>query len=195
VAHREQDTRGTAQRLVHARAIALSTYGGFSYCWGSPRPGSLPRVQHPQTRAAKPTIPLSALTSVVVAATPVATWWLVGDLSEEPGISGQPPTDHMIPPPQLGETVETFLGVSAVLAAALALVALAVAAWRGAVAPRRWRVVAPLVLAGVYCGFAWRVMTAAVHGANIGGGMMLMFGVVFVPAMAAIAVGQAGTQR
>jgi hypothetical protein len=147
-------------------------------------------MRRSQDRSTNLSIPV-ALASMVVLATPVATWWLVGDLSEGPGASGRPPPDYMFRPPRLSDTVETVLGVSAVLVAVSALVALAGATWQGAVELRRWRVLAPLMVAGIYCGFAWRVMTAAVHGANIGGGMLLMFGVVFVPAMVAIAVGQA----
>lgn len=41
----------------------------------------------------------------------------------------------------------------------------------------------PLLLAGLYVAFTYRVFTAAVSGANIGGGLLVLLGVVVVPAL------------
>lgn len=44
-----------------------------------------------------------------------------------------------------------------------------------------------VIALGTYIGFSWRVMTAAVSGANIGGGLLMLVAIVFVPAMAFLA--------
>ncbi|UWP80002.1 hypothetical protein [Dactylosporangium fulvum] len=41
--------------------------------------------------------------------------------------------------------------------------------------PRWWRVLGPLLAAGVIVGYGWRVMTAGVIGANIGAGLVVLF--------------------
>jgi hypothetical protein len=159
---------------------------------GDGQAGGMERSQRPAVHLVSP---LRTVAAALVLATPLATWWLVGDLSEGPAVSGQRPPDYMVRPPQLDEALEAVLGGGATLVAIAALVTLAVATWQGGLEPHRWRVIAPPLVAGVYCGYAGRVMTAAVHGANIGGGMMLLFGMVLVPAMLATAITQAHRQH
>lgn len=54
----------------------------------------------------------------------------------------------------------------------------------------QWRdvqTVLPLTFLGVFLGAAYRVTTAAVVGANIGGGLAFLFGIAFVPSMLILA--------
>lgn len=107
---------------------------------------------------------------LVVAAVPVATWFLVGYLSEEGG------TDHIVEIRQLDRPVEIFLGVLA------ALIALG-AGWSFLGRSRNWlidegwwRVYVRLLGCGLFLAVGARIVTAGSSGANIGGGMLLLFG-------------------
>jgi hypothetical protein len=108
---------------------------------------------------------------VLVVATPVATWWLVGDLSTQ-----LPDPDHLIRPVDIGDTAEHVVGVGAVVLAAASVVALVVAGRRGRVDRGWWPVLVELLLAGALGGAGWRVLTAGVIGANIGAGFVLGVG-------------------
>jgi hypothetical protein len=107
---------------------------------------------------------------LLVLATPVATWWLVGDLSED-----APPAalSYSFAPPPVGGSVARWLGAGAT---AIALVALGVSAagtWRRTLDRAWWPVLLPLVGLGAFAGWSYRVMTAGVVGANIGAGMVI----------------------
>lgn len=121
--------------------------------------------------------------TVLVLAVPPAIWWLVGDLSEVDGSSNPEQAYYMFEPFDVSDGVARACGLAATLFVGLSVVVLALATNRRVLDGRWWRSVAPLLLAGAFVGCAWRVVTAAVHGANIGGGMVLLFGLVFVPAM------------
>lgn len=103
---------------------------------------------------------------------------MVGAQSEPPRPAG---LDYMVEPPSLTHTQESAIGaLSVVLALASALVA-AIAVRRGLLRLVETRFAVPLVLVGMYVGLCWRVMTAGVVGANIGGGLaMLSLPMVFV---------------
>ena len=119
-------------------------------------------------------------TAAIVVLSPVVTWWLVGDLSER-GVS----LDYLLRPPDLTQLQQQLIGGTALVATVAALVLLVLAVRRHVVRPGELRITIPLVLAGVCCGFAYRVITAGVGGANIGGGIMLLFGPIFLLAMLA----------
>lgn len=116
---------------------------------------------------------------VLVLATPVAVWWLVGDLTDgrarrlaAEGVA----LDYAVRPVSLGPAGDRIVGVLACVAAVLALGVLV-----RATAVRRldagwWTVLAPLVAAGALVGFAGRVVTAGGVGANIGAGLMVLAG-------------------
>jgi hypothetical protein len=112
---------------------------------------------------------LWALALVMV--TPVVSGWGVGDLSEEvdPRYA-----DYAIRPLGLSPGVERGLGMAAAGVAVVAGGALVLATRRRQIDRRWWAAIVPLLLIGVYCGVSYRVVTAAVIGANIGAGMMFL---------------------
>jgi hypothetical protein len=115
-------------------------------------------------------------------ATPVVAWWATGDFSEN---IDPRRADYFLPPLPLGERVELGLGLGASVVAGASLVVLAVATRRRSVDRTWWAVLVPLLVVGAFCGWAYRVMSAAVSGANIGAGFLLMVGpFLVVPALA-----------
>jgi hypothetical protein len=122
-----------------------------------------------------------AATSAGLLAVPVATWWLVGDLSSPGG------DDYAVRPLDVSPAVERGIGVAAVAIVVSALVvAVSAGGWTRV---RRWaRPVLALAAAGVIVGWGWRVVTAGVIGANIGAGLVVLFG---GPVVAVLVVGAA----
>lgn len=108
--------------------------------------------------------------AVCLLATFVIAWVLIGDISEVPE-SADP--DRMVDAPDLPGAVT----VSGALAAALALVVVGVRHVRVGSAHRLRRPsgLVPVVLLGSYLALLARVVTAGTIGANIGGGIMLIF--------------------
>lgn len=105
----------------------------------------------------------------LVLATPVATWFLVGDLSA----TQFEDLDYMWRAPVLPAPAELVLGVLAALVAVVSATVLAVALHRGEVR-RQWSAtVVPLCVAGALLGYGGRVVTAGGIGANIGGALMI----------------------
>lgn len=123
-----------------------------------------------ETQAPRPWVARTAL-ALLVLATPVATWWLVGDLDEE-----LVDPDYLFRPLALSETTEVFIGVTATALVAVSALALLREHLRRPFTRRRCGALACLLLAGLVVGGSCRVLTAGVGGANIGGGMVMMFG-------------------
>lgn len=124
-----------------------------------------------------------ALMAMVVVLSPVVTWWLLGDLSED-----VVDPDYMIRPPDLTGGQQLMIGGGATAVAVVAVGMVFVAVRRRTVTPAEIRAVVPLLVAGAFCGLAWRILTAGVIGANIGGGMVLVFGPFFVLGMLVLSV-------
>lgn len=121
-----------------------------------------------------------AAIAVAILLSPISAWWLVGDFSmAEP--ASQP--DYMFQPLDLAKTEELVLGTAAMAATVVAAALVVGAVRRRLVTVAELLVALPLLIAGAFCGFAWRVMTAAVIGANIGGGMILLFAPFFLASM------------
>jgi hypothetical protein len=107
----------------------------------------------------------------IVVSSPVVTWWLVGDLAEPARRGG---LDYMFEPPSLSRAQETAIGVAALTVAIAAACVVAISVRRNGVRLIESRFALPLVIVGVYVGWCWRVMTAGVVGANIGGGLAML---------------------
>jgi hypothetical protein len=113
---------------------------------------------------------VAALASIA-AASPVLTWWLVGDLSEPERAGG---LDYLFEPLPLSSTQENLIVGTAAVASVASAAVLILRLHRHQVRYVDVRVLVPLVLIGFYCGISWRTVTAGVHGANIGGGLALL---------------------
>lgn len=120
--------------------------------------------------------------AVFVLAVPVATWWLVGDLSTT---TDDP--DYAVRPPSISSAQERVLGLGSLAMVASATVVLAAGTALGRLDPRWWAVLTPLAVTGVIVGWGYRVVTAGVIGANIGAGLVVMFGGPFVSGLLLIA--------
>lgn len=107
---------------------------------------------------------------MLILATPVATWWLVGDLSEDapPGA-----LSYSYAPPAVGGDVARWLGAGATAIALVALGVSAASTWRRSLNRAWWPVLLPLVGFGAFAGWSYRVVTAGVVGANIGAGLVI----------------------
>ncbi|MDG4794425.1 hypothetical protein [Micromonospora sp. WMMD1082] len=120
-----------------------------------------------------------ALAVVLLVSAPVATAWLVGDLTNAEArrlaAEGEP-LDYAVRPIDLGATEERVLGVLATALVVVSLALLARATATRALHPRWWTVLAPLLASAVLIGVAWRVVTAGAIGANIGAGLVLLAG-------------------
>ncbi len=121
----------------------------------------------------------------LVAAVPVVTWWLVGDLST---VSLADDPDYAFRPMTLSPMTERAVGIASL---ALAVGAVAVLAWatrRRALDRRWWTVLGLLAAAGCIVGLGWRVLTAGVIGANIGAGLFILVGGPVVAALVLFAL-------
>lgn len=136
--------------------------------------------------------PARVAAGALVAATPVATWWVIG---ENPGneIGGDPklhPEDYdfLIHPPALTPTVELVLGITSALVVIVSMTVLIRARNTQRFDRRWWPPLLALVAAGAIVGLGARIVTAAVIGAYIGGGFMILFG---TPTVIGLIVGSA----
>jgi hypothetical protein len=102
--------------------------------------------------------------------TPVVVAWLVGDQSS-PGFARHE-LDYAWGP----VNIPPVLGLISVVVLAVSGVALGALFWKRSL-HRSWLpVVIMLAGAGVVLGYTWRVFTAGVIGANIGAGILMVFG-------------------
>jgi len=137
--------------------------------------------QRPPADRRNPWWVLAAAGAVVVAA-PFAVWSWVGDQSS-PGTD----LDYMAHPPVLSSGQESIVLIAATLALAVGVVVLVAAQAKGATRPP---ILALTAVAAAYTGavgLGYRIVTAGVIGANIGGGLVLMAALP-TTAVAALAV-------
>ena len=129
---------------------------------------------------------LLAATALVVALPP-ALYWVVGDQAE----SGITDPDYLWEPPAWPEGTVRAVGALAVSVAVAGALGLAHLRRRSALPPAVLPVTALLGVAGATVALGYRVVTAGVGGANIGGGLVLLFGPPFVLGLvvAAIVIG------
>ena len=123
--------------------------------------------------------------AALVLAFPVATWWLVGDLST---VSASEHPDFAFRPFDVSRATEHAAGLASALLAAVMFLMLVWFTVRHLFNARWWTVLVPLMAAGFITGAGWRVMTAGVIGANIGAGFVIMVGSPLVTALLVWAV-------
>jgi hypothetical protein len=129
-----------------------------------------------------PTLVKFLAATAPVLASPFITYALMGDQSS----TKDPNPDYFLHPLSISPSTVTTM---ALIATVLALVGLGVLVPRwndGSLHPAWKRVVVCLVVCGVIVGAFYRVATAAVIGANIGAGVMVLFA---GPALLALLVG------
>lgn len=131
-------------------------------------------------------LPVAAV--ALVLSLPLAAWWVIGDQSTPAALAATP--NFFIRPPTIDAAAERTAGIVAAVVAVTAAVILVRATATGRLDPHWWSVLAPLMLVAVGCGYAARILTAGVIGANIGAGLILMVGgpaVLILLAVAALA--------
>ena len=121
---------------------------------------------------------------LLVLVTPVVVWWIVGDVSE---VSG-PSADYLFRPPSVSAATETSLGVASHLCAVVSTAMLWRAHRRRPFGRRRVIAVGCLLLVGAIAGYGYRVLTAGVSGANIGGGLIILLGPVIIAGLLIAAI-------
>lgn len=106
--------------------------------------------------------------------TPIVTWWVIGDLS-----TTHTNPDYLLRSPSMSQASEQTIGfISLVIwiATVVALLFMNRSASRRAWLP----VLCSVVVVGVILGAVFRVLTAGVVGANIGGGLVLFLAIPVV---------------
>ena len=110
----------------------------------------------------------------LITATPPATFFIVGDQSE-PG----PPRylDYFWKPPTwMTSPAVAVLGISATIVVATSIVLIGIERRRHRVSRSALIIDALSVAAGMLVAWSYRIMTAGVIGANIGAGLVIIFG-------------------
>jgi hypothetical protein len=112
--------------------------------------------------------------ATLVLGVPVAAWGLMGQQNYD----GLPASelDYAYQPWGIGDGVAAGVGGLALVLAAVGAAVLVRGARRGAMDRRWWGVVGPLVVVGLMAGVGWRILTAGGIGANIGAGLLIIFG-------------------
>lgn len=106
------------------------------------------------------------LALLVLSGTFMSSWWLIGDLSFEGPVEGG--LDYMYRAPNVSATTTTVGGIGGLGVAAVSASILG--------AHRRARLpAAVLVAGGAFAALIARTVTAGVIGANIGGGIAMLF--------------------
>lgn len=127
---------------------------------------------------------VAAAVAAVLAA-PVATWTLLGDLSSE-GFDEEE-LDYLFRAPAVPRTVELLAGVAALAVLVVSALVIGRALHLGHLRRPWLGTVVPLCAAGVVLGFGGRALTAGGIGANIGGGLFILFGLPLAGVLVAAA--------
>ncbi|MFE8991725.1 hypothetical protein ACFYMI_28685 [Streptomyces collinus] len=112
--------------------------------------------------------------AALVGGVPVAAWGLMGQQNH----AGLPASelDYAFQPWDIGDGVAAVAGGLALVLAVAGAVVLVRGTLRGAMDRRWWGVLGPLVVLGLLAGVGWRILTAGGIGANIGAGLLIIFG-------------------
>jgi len=123
--------------------------------------------------------------AAVVVAAPLLAWWLIGPLRE----NNRPASDldYYVRAPDVPGWLVATIGTAALVVAVAAILNLARPINR-----RRSRsslpFMMPLVIAGVLIAGIGRLITAGSEGANIGGGLAVLFGLPVVAILVGVAI-------
>ncbi|MEU4465654.1 hypothetical protein AB0G20_18375 [Streptomyces sp. NPDC024017] len=117
---------------------------------------------------------IMAAGAALVGGVPVAAWGLMGQQNYD----GLPASelDYAFQPWDIGDGVAAIAGAVALVLAAAGAAVLVRSTLRGAMDRRWWGVLGPLVALGLMAGVGWRILTAGAIGANIGAGLLIIFG-------------------
>ena len=122
---------------------------------------------------------LTVLGIAAVAAMPLAAWWLIGDQSET-SLRPRDQLDYIWQAPDVSQTLTTIAGAVTLATVAIGVVGYVVAAKRRLIDTRWLLVLAASLIAGALLAAIGRILTAGSVGANIGGGIALLFGLPIV---------------
>ena len=132
------------------------------------------------------TVPRACVVALGIVAVGPLTWWLAQALPDE--VPADRYADYMWDPPDLSGAQRLGIGLLSTVAVLAAGFVLA-----DGIRVRRLRhevlgIVLPLAGLAAYAGFTYAVATSPVNGANIGGGMLILGGVVVVPATVGVSL-------
>lgn len=113
---------------------------------------------------------LAALSLTIVISTAVSSWWLIGDLTETDPVSA----DYIVRPPGFLTAHERRIGVVGLITLLIAI-GMVILVWRRTRPRVEWGILLTIwLIAAMAAGYAERVITVGVVGANIGGGMLIL---------------------
>jgi len=135
---------------------------------------------------------LSALEGVVVGVGVVAvaplTWWVAGAIPDEIPVDRRRYADYAVRPPSLSESQTLAIGLVSLVAVLGGLAVLIDGVGSGRIRREWLGVLAPCAAVAAYLGVGYRIATMAVHGANIGFGLMVLGSFAVVPVLGGIAL-------
>lgn len=136
--------------------------------------------------------PVVAAGAAIAASTP-ATAWVVGGFAGTASEFDDP--DYMWEPVGFPDALVTAIGLLSIVVVTVAVVVVAGRLRRGSLDPRWLGVLVPTTMVAAYLGTTYAVATAPVIGANIGGGILVLFGMPVVVALLGVAGGVAHSIR
>lgn len=128
-----------------------------------------------------PSLTKSIAGSVLLIVTPVVSWWVVGDSPERV----ENPT-YILQPHSLSASTERTLGIGAFVLWVGALVVLIES--RRSIDLRKGAGFACFVGSAAIVGSGYRVLTWGASGANLGGGLVVLFGVPLILVLVTLGV-------